>query len=199
MAIILKASYSKKLMMGMDSHSYLLVMETEITDPSQVSVESQRMYGILQEAVDRELQQVGFVPSPGYGMQPAQNGAHSNGNGAHRPVSGNNGAQTTAAGRTSNARATRTSGVNNRRSNVSNARATDKQRDFIDKIIQDYSLTNGEVETTANTMFGISDVSKLNKLEASGLIDELLSLYGEKQPESAQRGNGRNHQPGGAR
>lgn len=192
MAIILKANYSKKLgLPDFSSHSYSITLETEISDLGNVAAESERLYNLLQGAVDRELEHVGFVPSPGYGMQPAQNGAH-------RAANGSNGAQTTAAGRTSNARATRTSGVNNRRSNVSNARATDKQRDFIDKIIQDYSLTNGEVEATANTMFGTS-VYKLNKLEASGLIDELLSLYGEKQAEPAQRGNGRNHQPGGAR
>ncbi|MEN9573379.1 MAG: hypothetical protein RL514_1234 [Verrucomicrobiota bacterium] len=44
----------------------MLTLRAELTDLTQVSAESQRLHGLLQASVDRELQQPGWLP-PGNG------------------------------------------------------------------------------------------------------------------------------------
>ena len=61
---------------------------------------------------------------------------------------------------------------------------SDKQRDLIIKIVDEHKLDKNDIEKLAQDRFGKS-VKVLNKLEASGLIDELLEKHGGKQ-------NGRN-------
>jgi hypothetical protein len=91
MAIILEANYAKRLgLPNYSSHQYSVTIRAELTDLSQVEAESARLYRTLQDAVDREIQTVGFMPDAStYGMKAsATNGAiesaHSNGNGAWR-------------------------------------------------------------------------------------------------------------------
>ena len=52
-----------------------------------------------------------------------------------------------------------------------------KQKDLIIKIVQEHNLDKNRVEALAQDRFGKS-VRALNKLEASGLIDELITLTG---------------------
>jgi hypothetical protein len=52
-----------------------------------------------------------------------------------------------------------------------------KQRDLILKIVEENKLDKNQVEALAQDRFG-KPVKGLNKLEASGLIDELLSQTG---------------------
>jgi hypothetical protein len=52
-----------------------------------------------------------------------------------------------------------------------------KQRDLIVKIVEENNLDKSQVEALAQDRFGKS-VRALNKLEASGLIDELLTQTG---------------------
>jgi hypothetical protein len=61
---------------------------------------------------------------------------------------------------------------------------SDKQRDLILKITEEHRLDKNAVEQLAEDRFG-KNVKALNKLEASGLIDELLEQTGQK------RNNGR--------
>lgn len=70
MAIILEAAYSKKLgLPNFSSHSYVVSIRTELTDISQVPEESAKLYKMLQDAVDKEIQEVGFMPdATRYGM-----------------------------------------------------------------------------------------------------------------------------------
>ncbi len=78
MAIHLEANYAKKLgLPNYSSHQYTVSIRTELTDLSQVEAESARLYRVLQDAVDREIQEVGFMPDAStYGMNPpAANGA----------------------------------------------------------------------------------------------------------------------------
>src|SRR4051812_18020561 len=100
MAIVLEANYAKKLgLPNYSSHQYSVTIRTELTDLSQVEAESARLYRTLQDAVDREIQTVGFMPdATTYGMnrEPARNGAREdrhdrNGNGhtERRPENGN--------------------------------------------------------------------------------------------------------------
>ncbi len=91
MAIHLEANYAKKLgLPNYSSHQYTVSIRTELTDLSQVEAESARLYRLLQDAVDREIQEVGFMPdATTYGMNPpAASGA-----GEHHRNSGNGNGQ----------------------------------------------------------------------------------------------------------
>ena len=71
MAIKLNATYSKKLgLPGYSSHQFSVSVETELTTTSDVPAESERLYQTLQQAVDQQMQQTGFVPDTNYGMNP---------------------------------------------------------------------------------------------------------------------------------
>jgi len=160
MPVILEANYSKKIgLPGYSSHQYSITLRTEISDLTQISSESQRLYAQLQACVDRDIQQTGFLP---------QNGeAHQNGRIAK---------------------------------NGSEWSCSDKQRDLILKIIDDNRLDKQEVEKLAIERFG-KGVKMLNKMEASGLIEELIETHGQPQnghrsvaPRRNGSGNGR-YQP----
>jgi hypothetical protein len=62
-----------------------------------------------------------------------------------------------------------------------------KQRELILKITDEHKLDKNAVEQLAQDRFG-KNVKALNKLEASGLIDELLEQVGQK-PNSGRRFN----------
>ena len=165
MAILLEANYSKKLgLPAYSSHSYSVTIRSEVADLSQVERESAKLYAILQGSVDREIQEVGFIPeSNGHGL-PAP---RTNGHAGH--------------------------------SNGDQWNCSDKQRDLIIKIVDEHRLDKQEVEGLAKDMFH-KPVKTLNKLEASGLIGELLEKY---DPAKTNGGNGnggrRPYQRGGAR
>src|SRR5258708_37888304 len=74
-----------------------------------------------------------------------------------------------------------------------------KQRDLILEIIAEHHLDKIEIEKLAQDRFG-KGVKQLNKLEASGLIDELLEAHGKANGNSRRRyGNGRYANGGGRR
>ena len=54
---------------------------------------------------------------------------------------------------------------------------SEKQRDLIEKIVAENKLDQTEIEQLATGMFGLR-VQQLNKLQASGFIDELLDRHG---------------------
>lgn len=56
-------------------------------------------------------------------------------------------------------------------------KCSDKQKDLILKIVDEHSLDKNEVDHLARQRFD-KGVKQLSKLEASGLIDELLETYG---------------------
>ena len=162
MAIILEANYSKKIgLPGYSSHQYLLTLRTELGDLSQVSAESQRLHSLLQASVDRELQLPGWLP---LGLAPANPNGHSsaaprNGNGHSTPHNGHGEAWD----------------------------CTPKQQQLIIKIVDENRLDKNDIERLAMDRFG-KGVKQLNKLEASGFIEELF----ERHPRQ-RSGNG--HQP----
>ena len=76
MAIKLSAAYSKKLgLPGFSSHSFTVLIETELQNLDNVREASARLYESLQESVDQQIQRTGFVPPDGYGMEGDKNGA----------------------------------------------------------------------------------------------------------------------------
>jgi hypothetical protein len=56
-------------------------------------------------------------------------------------------------------------------------KCSDKQKDLILKLVDEHSLDKNEVDHLSRQRFG-KGVKQLSKLEASGLIDELLETYG---------------------
>ena len=176
MSVIIEANYSKKIgLPGYSSHQYMLTLRAELTDLTQVSAESQRLHSLLQASVDRELQQPGWLPLgnsqvPTNGGNGHSNGnGHPNGNGHSHPRNGN--AQLT---------------------NGSHEpwNCTPKQQDLIMRIVDDNRLDKTEVERLAMDRFG-KGVRQLNKLDASGFIEELFERY----PRPRTNGNGNGHQP----
>jgi hypothetical protein len=174
MAVKLSANYSKKIgLPHYSSHSFMASVEIELTDLSQVESECQRLYELLQQSVDREIQQVGFLPeakSNGKnGHHQGQTHSNGNGNGSnghHRPAAKSNGASNgygngTGSGHPTSDRWT----------------CTDGQRGFILRLINEHQLDKSELETLAGHMFGVG-VKQLNKMQASQFIDELLARVG---------------------
>ena len=165
MAIVIEANYSKKLgLPAYSSHSYSVTIRSEVADLSQVERESAKLYAILQGSVDREIQEVGFVPETnGHGSPSshATNGHASQANGEQWACSV-------------------------------------KQRDLILKIVDEHRLDKQEVEGLAKDMFQ-KPVKTLNKMEASGLIEELLAKFGPAKTNSRNGNGGRRpyHRGGG--
>jgi hypothetical protein len=63
MAVIIEANYSKKIgLPAYSSHAYSVTIRSEVADLNQIESESAKLYAILQGSVDREIQEVGFVP-----------------------------------------------------------------------------------------------------------------------------------------
>jgi hypothetical protein len=150
MAIKLIATYSKRLgLPGYSSHQFSIEIETELVTTDDVAAESARIYELLQTNVDEQIRQTGFVPPTDYGMEEAPASPASNGR--------TNGAQRPAA---------------------STAwKCTDKQRELIENLVAEHQLDKTEVENLARQRFG-KGVRDLNKVEASGLIDELIDVHG---------------------
>jgi hypothetical protein len=148
MAVILQMTYSKKLgLPNYSSHQCSVSLQEEIVDVSQLTAESKRLYALMQDAVDREMQTVGYLPDAiTYGM-------HSPGD-----------AVTKRKGETFPGESAAW-------------KCSDKQKQLIEKIVRENDLDKREVEGLSREMFN-TGVKQLNRLQASGLIDELLERHG---------------------
>ena len=175
MAIKLSANYSKKLgLPEYSSHSFSASVEVELTDITQVESECQKLYELLQHSVDQEIQQVGFVPNPGYG---SNNGSRI-GNG-HAANSNNNGRTYPTTRRQNNG-----SNGNHQPTAVGDRwNCTDGQRGFILRIISDNQMEKQEAEDLSQQLFG-AGVKQINKMQASQLIEELLDKAGKPARQS---------------
>lgn len=70
-------------------------------------------------------------------------------------------------------------------------RCSDKQKDLILKLVDEHALDKNEVDQLARLRFN-KGVKQLTKLEASGLIDELLETYGGTNRPAGNSSNRRN-------
>jgi hypothetical protein len=165
MAIVLEANYAKKLgLPNFSSHQYCVTIRTELTDLSQVEAESRRLYALLQDAVDREIQEVGFMPDASrYGMNNGSNET-ANGNGSGQPSNGHGNGHPRQ-------------GAPSRNGEPWNC--TEGQKGFILRIINESKLDKLEVEAMAQRLFGFG-VKELDKMQASQLIEDLLEKTGKK-------------------
>ena len=150
MPVIITACVSKKVgQANYGSAGYSLTVQSEVSNLDQVQEESHRLYNLLNESVNAEL-----------------NGQNEPEKKAEWPVL--------------------------QRKPVSAVwKASDKQRDLILKVISENGADRGDVESLALEMFGTSNLPELNRLQASGLIDELLNRYGNRKGSSNGRFNGR--------
>lgn len=125
MAIILEATYSKKLgLPNYSSHSYVVSIRTELSDLTKVEDESSRLYTVLQQSVDREIQEVGFLPDgTTYGMN------HVNG---HKPAADQPPSDAT-----------------------DNWCCSDKQKGLVLSLVEQHKLDKKAVEALAKEMFGL--------------------------------------------
>ena len=146
--ITLEANYSKKIgLPGYSSHQFSITLRSEIADLSKVQDESARLYQELQHAVDTSIQEVGYLPEANGKANGKHTNGHSNGNGH------GNGHHTNGNG-------------------SDKWNCSDKQRDLIIKIVDEHKLDKNDIEKLSHERFS-KGVKALNKLEASGLIDEL--------------------------
>lgn len=166
MPIIIEANYAKKVgLPSFSSHQFAVTLRTELTDLSQLEKVIAELYARLQQAVDSQIVNVGYVPgaaentAPGNSAptpppaQPSRNNSPAPGNSADEPW-----------------------------------RCSDKQRDLILRLVQEHSLEKSAVDDLARQRFGVG-VKQLNKLQASGLIDELIETHGSAG-NTRGRGNG---------
>lgn len=149
----MEAAYSKKLgLPNYSSHSYVVSIRTELNEITQVPEESTKLYKMLQEAVDREIQAVGFMPdATTYGMN--NGNGHSNGHA--------NGSRTNGNG------------------HHVDAGITEKQLDLINRVVKDNNLSKTSIDNLSVEMFG-GGVRTLNRMQASNFIDELFERYPKK-------------------
>ena len=153
--LIIEANYSKKLgLPHYSSHQYSLTLRAEVSDVSQVSAKSQELHALMQNCVDREIQQTGFLPNANSNSHAPTN-TRTNGNGYQRQV----------------------------RPTTETWKCTVNQKDLIIKITDENQLDKNRVEQLAQDRFS-KGVKQLNKLEASGLIEELIQQYPSKNRRS---------------
>ena len=198
MALIVTTDYSKKLgLPGFSSHQFSVSIQTELTDLDRVPGEVARLYQLLQQAVDREIQQTGFVPADGYGETqrslPALNG-NGNGNNGHHRSNGHDG-HSNGNGNGSTSRRT-TAPVNGNGS----WQCSDKQRRLLTDLSRELQLSEDDLDERAQRLFQ-RPARQLNKLSASGLITDLLGeAEGMRQAKGGNGSKGQTpvHRNGGA-
>lgn len=168
MAIELQATYSKKLgLPNYSSHCYIVSLRTELTDLSQVEAESTRLYTLLQQSVDKEVQEVGFLPNATtYGMDHGQPIQRFNGNG--------NGTNGHAHPRTGTGVKPATSAQNTEEDSEAAWNCSDKQRELIQKLGKQAKMNWAEIEHVAHLRFD-QTVKSLDRKQASILIEALLA------------------------
>jgi hypothetical protein len=155
MAVKIIANYSKRLgLPGYSSHQFSVSVEKELTSTDNVSAEASALYDTLQRAVDQEMQKTGFVPDTEYGSAD----------------------QAPKAGTLK-----QTHPIAHEQIPDKPWKASDKQRELVFKIVDNSGIEIEVVEAISDEMFGHSDLAKLNKIQMSGLIDELLSRYGKRE------------------
>jgi hypothetical protein len=184
MAIQLEANYSKKLgLPGYSSHQFSVTIRVELADIKQVETESTRLYALLQGCVDRDIQETGFLPAHGSSNgNGASNGSHQNGTNGHSNGHAN--------GHSTNGHHGTNANGNGRPNGQSDAwSCSDKQKALILKIVEDHRLDKQDIESLAQERFG-KGVRQLNRMEASGLIEELLETHGGNAGNNGSRSNG---------
>ena len=158
MAVKLIANYSKRLgLPGYSSHQYSVSVETEVNTTDDIAFEAERLYHQLQSNVDGQIQQTGFVPPHDYGMETPAQQANTPQPSNVLPIAQEPGWQ-----------------------------CSPKQQELILKLIEENQLDKSEIEQQSRQRFN-KGVKQLNKLEASGLIEELFDMTGASNSRAPRR------------
>lgn len=167
MAIKLITNYSKRLgLPGYSSHQFSVSVETELLAADDIAGEAERLYQLLQANVDEQIQQTGFVPPADYGMTGGSGSSPGPNGSANGNGNGANGDDRWAC--------------------------SDKQKDLILRLVDEHGLEKAEVNHLARQRFG-KGVRQLDKMEASGLIDELIDVHGKRSGSGNGSSNGNGH------
>lgn len=137
MAITLKSDYRKTLgLPGYSSHSFSASIEVELAAADDIPAEIHRLYQTLQQNVDQQIQDPGYVPEGTYGMEPAKSSSpKANSTPTHtarpsQPTGQRNSSQKSYAGN------------RGRTSQAQQAwNCSEKQRSLIDKLIKESDIT----------------------------------------------------------
>ena len=187
MALIIQTAYNKKCgIPGFSSHQFSVSIQTELSDLAQVPGEVARLYQLLQQAVDREIQQTGFVPGNGYGETPQTLPSNGNGNTGDHRSNGHNGHSNGNGNDNASLPRRSTSPVNGNGA----WQCSDKQRRLLTDLSRELQLSEEDLDERALRLFQ-RPARQLNKLSASGLITDLLGeAEGLRQ---SNGGNGKGH------
>ena len=182
MAIKFIANYSKRLgLPGYSSHQFEVSIETEISHTSELAAETERLYVSLQAAVDAQIQQVGFIPDEHYGAQPTQ-----------KPVPRASYSQTTSVSSVGQVPPVGTPEISV--TTVPAWKCSEKQQSLILELAGKSGLDDTGLNELATRRFNKS-IAMLNRMEASGLIDELMNRFGSSPKRSASGRNNYTRRP----
>lgn len=111
MAVKLFANYAKRLgLPGFSSHQFSVSVEIELRDIGEAPAESEKLFKLLQQNVDQQMQETGFVPPDTYGMEA---GKTRSGNPTIGDRSSSNGHPSNGKGKGNGSRHTAASSSNN--------------------------------------------------------------------------------------
>jgi hypothetical protein len=181
MAIKLISNYAKTMgLPNFSSHRFSVSIETELNSNDDIQAETARLYALLQDAVDREMQEPGFVPDEAYGIDNIRqpNGRH-NGNGASSRHTNGHGKNGHSNGHTNGHANGHSNGYSNGHRHQEDAGITERQLDLINGIVKENNARKGDVDQLAVDMFG-GGIRTLNRMQASNLIDVLFEQYPRK-------------------
>ena len=148
MAIVLEANYQKRLgLPNYSSHAYSVTVRTEVSNLAKVEEASSKLYQQLQEAVDRDIQQTGFLPGAENAPPVAQFERQPGARAQTEPDQWN---------------------------------CSSKQQGLIERLMREHKISREDVEKLALFRFK-TDLTALNKMQASGLIDELIDTYSTRK------------------
>ena len=153
MAIKLEANYAKKIGLPQySSHQYSITVRTEVSDLSKIEAASAHLYQQLQQAVDLEIKNPGFLPGSDTPAElpPFQRGGGGAANASQRAASPS-----------------------------AEWNCSEKQQGLIEKLMKEHHIPFAELDELANHRFRCG-LKQLNKMSASGLIDELFDTYRSK-------------------
>lgn len=144
MAIQLKLDYSKKLGLPQySSHQFSVSLTSEVNDVAQIHAEVERIYRVLQDAVDAQIVNSGYMPGEATPASPCTPGEATPPAGDGEDV----------------------------------WKCSPAQKNLILDLVDRNRLDKASVDNLAKERFGLG-VKQLNKLQASGLIDELMGIHG---------------------
>ena len=168
MAILLDINYGKKLgLPGYSSHTLGVGLRAEVANLDGVRREVQKAYELLQSAVDSQLINPGFIPGEQNSGEP-RNGTPLDdppGNGPDRLES------------------------DHEHTDPDKWQCSPKQKSLILDVLGRNNLPLSIVDTIAQHQHGKS-MAGLDRLEASGVISEILERYGHRKGTADGNGGG---------